>query len=144
MTTYYGGPTPAGEDTRTPYDQAGGAPVISRMVDLLYGWISFDEQLWLRYFANVTLSTLKHHMAAFLTMALGGPGRYEGRDMRSAHEGLGPEDGGVRPEDFERVANYVHAALLVCQVPEPIRAAALAKVGSLADQVILNGAATRR
>jgi hemoglobin len=73
------------------YDQLGGKPSIDAAVDLFYEKVWADPML-ADYFEGIDRSRLKSHQRAFLTAALSGPGRYNGRGMREAHAGLGITD----------------------------------------------------
>jgi hemoglobin len=72
-------------------DRTGGTAVISRAVDLFYSRMLADPALS-GWFDGVELPELRSHQRAFLIAALGGPEAYSGRDLRTAHEGLGIDD----------------------------------------------------
>jgi hemoglobin len=57
---------------------------------------------------------LQQHMTHFLMAALGGPRRYSGRSMESAHAGRAITD-----EAFDRVIAHVVAVLESMRVPAP-------------------------
>jgi hemoglobin len=69
------------------YDRLGGAPAIRAATELFYRKVLADPLLS-DYFDNVDMERQVVKQAAFLTMALGGPNEYSGRDLRSAHAGL--------------------------------------------------------
>jgi hemoglobin len=105
----------ANTDPQAPYYVIGGAPTIRRMVELIYGWIKYDDQLWLKYFAGMELATIKAHMVALLSELLGGPKNYKGRTLAEAHAYLG-----ITTAHYARVRDYVIAALLVVHAPDDI------------------------
>lgn len=55
--------------------------------------------------------------ATFLTYALGGTDRYEGKDMTAAHQRLA-NDMGMRMEHFDIVLEHLGRALADLNVPE--------------------------
>lgn len=97
------------------YDRIGGAATVRRVVDRLYYWISRDDELFLRYFADVSLPRLRAHMVTLLSQALGGPGEYTGRELAEAHAGLQ-----ITAEHHQRVCDYVVAGLLVEHAPRDV------------------------
>jgi len=77
------------------FDRLGGAPAITAAAELFYRKVLADPLL-APYFDDVDMDRQLAKQAAFLAMALGGPGRYTGRELRTAHAGLaGLTDGHV-------------------------------------------------
>jgi hemoglobin len=74
-----------------PYDQIGGAPTVKLAVDRFYDRVLADAEL-APYFASTDMPRQKAHMAALLTKVLGGPDGYNGRDLKTAHQGMGITD----------------------------------------------------
>jgi hemoglobin len=72
-------------------DRNGGTAVITRAVGLFYDRMLADPSL-AGWFEGVDMTALRTHQRAFLIAALGGPDAYGGRDLRSAHAGLGIDD----------------------------------------------------
>jgi hemoglobin len=58
---------------------------------------------------------LKRHQRAFIAGALGGPDLYRGRDMGSAHAGLG-----ITSQAFDRVVAHLADALASAGVSDEI------------------------
>ena len=69
------------------YDDIGGNVAISAVVSDYWHRISADDLL-APWFSGVDSTKLRAHLHAYLTVALDGPERYEGRSMRNAHVGL--------------------------------------------------------
>jgi hemoglobin len=105
------GPASAPEPVRSPYQIIGGTETVRRVVERIYSWISLDDKLWQPYFAEVNaagqMPNLKAHMTEQLCQILGGPKTYSLRDLAAVHQPLG-----ITPEAYQRVGNYVLAALL--------------------------------
>ena len=120
----------ASQDVATLYRAIGGHEAVAAVVDVFYRRVLADDQL-AGFFAGIDLQTLRRHQAAFLDVALDGPGRYRGRPLRGAHHGLG-----ITAAQFERMLNHLAAALHECAVPEgPVRAI-ITRVAARRDEVI--------
>ena len=78
-------------ETQSLYSQLGGEPTIDKAVGLFYSKVLIDPDL-IEFFEGANLEMLRKHQKNFLTVALGGPNLYAGRDMRSAHQHLKLED----------------------------------------------------
>lgn len=59
------------------------------------------------YFDDVDMDRQVAKQAAFLTMVLGGPNQYTGRDLRTAHAGLP----GLTDDHVDRVIGYLAQTL---------------------------------
>lgn len=69
------------------YEQLGGAAAIDQAVEVFYRKMLADERV-AGFFDDVDMERQIGKQRAFLTMVLGGPNNYTGRDMRSAHAHL--------------------------------------------------------
>lgn len=70
------------------YDRLGGKPALSAVVDDFVGNVANDKRIN-RFFANTDIPRLKRLLVEQLCAGTGGPCTYTGRDMRSAHKGMG-------------------------------------------------------
>lgn len=77
------------------------------------------------------LQDLKMHLARFLEMGSGGPQRYEGRDMRTAHAGMN-----ISPAEYMAAMDDIVAALERAGVDEQTRKDVLAIAWSLKGDII--------
>jgi Bacterial-like globin len=77
----------------TLYERLGGEAAIKEIVWLFYQRVIADPQL-VGYFSGVDMMRQRRHMATFLSGALGGPRTYTGRDLETAHAGVGVRAGG--------------------------------------------------
>jgi hemoglobin len=75
----------------TIFDAIGGAPAVQAAVDDFYVRVLADPAL-APVFGGADLNRLKAHQRAFIAAAVGGPQLYAGRDMATAHAGLGITD----------------------------------------------------
>lgn len=70
------------------YDNIGGAAAVSAAVDDFYARVLADPAL-APFFSGTDMQRLKAHQRSFIAAALGGPEVFAGRDMTTAHAGLG-------------------------------------------------------
>ncbi|HJV09601.1 MAG TPA: group 1 truncated hemoglobin, partial [Acidimicrobiales bacterium] len=72
----------------TIYDDIGGAPAVTAVVDAFYERLIADPDL-MAFFDGRDMARLKAHQRALVTVALGGTAEeYAGRMMQPAHAGL--------------------------------------------------------
>lgn len=69
------------------YEDLGGAAAVEQAVDIFYRKMLMDERV-APYFESVDMDRQRGKQKAFLTMVLGGPNNYTGKDMRNAHAHL--------------------------------------------------------
>jgi hemoglobin len=117
------------------YDQIGGMAAIGATVEELYARVLGDRRL-APYFAGIDMHRQKHHMRAFIATALGGSHYFEGRDMATAHAGLGITDA-----DFDRVAGHLAGALHTLGVTTVQVEAILTRIAPLREQIVGEDAA---
>jgi hemoglobin len=75
--------------TPTPtslYDRLGGKPAVTAVVDDFIGNVAADNRINMQ-FANTNIPRLKMLLVELICEASGGPCKYTGRDMKSAHTG---------------------------------------------------------
>jgi hemoglobin len=108
------------------YDRLGGAPAVQAATEVFYRKVLSDPLLS-GYFDDVDMERQIAKQAAFLTMALGGPNSYAGRDLRTAHEGLND----LRDEHVDRVIAHLAQTLRELGVSEHD----IAEAGAIAESV---------
>src|SRR5215510_14685494 len=91
------------------FDLLGGATAIGAAAEVFYRKVLADPLL-APYFDDVDMDRQVAKQAAFLTMALGGPDQYAGRDLRTAHAGLA----GLTDEHVDRVIGHLAQTLREC------------------------------
>jgi hemoglobin len=87
------------------YDEIGGRDGVAVAVDTFYDHVMADDVL-APYFAATDMTRQKRHLRTFIAAAVGGPERYEGRDMGAAHAGLAITD-----DAFDRVVGHLVSTL---------------------------------
>lgn len=104
--------TPASQPVeRSLYDRLGGEPAIRAIVEDFVNRVQRDPRLnfaragtdreW--HATPEAIALLQQHMVSFIGEATGGPLRYRGQDMRTAHRGMRITEAefGAALEDFE-------------------------------------------
>ncbi|HEX5221183.1 MAG TPA: group 1 truncated hemoglobin [Verrucomicrobiae bacterium] len=79
----------------------------------------------------VKTAALHKHMVQFLALATGGPARYEGKEMKSAHEGMK-----ITNSEFDAAIGDLKASLDKLQIPNKEQKELLAIIESTRPQVV--------
>jgi len=119
------------------YASIGGAPAVRAAVDDFYARVLADQRL-APFFAGTDLQRLKVHQRAFIAAAIGGPEVFGGRDMASAHAGLGIADG-----DFDAVVGHLADTLTGLGVPEDTIGKIAGALAPLRDDIVTTPRAKR-
>jgi hemoglobin len=112
------------------YASIGGAPGVRAAVDDFYARVLADQRL-APFFAGTDLQRLKAHQRAFIAAAIGGPEVFSGRDMASAHAGLGIGDG-----DFDAVVGHLAGTLTGLGVPRDTIGQIAGALAPLRDDIV--------
>ncbi len=113
------------------YERIGGKEAVSAAVDIFYGKVLADDRIK-HYFEGVDMERQKGKQKVFLTMAFGGPVKYEGKDLREAHAHLEGLNGG----HFDAVAENLLATLQELNVPEELTGEVMTLVGGTRGDVL--------
>jgi truncated hemoglobin YjbI len=113
------------------FDRLGGSPAVSAAAEVFYRKVLADPVL-APYFDDVDMDRQVAKQAAFLTMALGGPNEYTGRDLRSAHGSMP----GLNDTHVDKVIGHLAETLRELGVAEPEVAEAGAVAASVRDDVL--------
>ena len=98
----------------TVYDLIGGAAAMDAAVDAFYRRVLADDRIS-EFFDGVDMERQTAKQKAFLTMVLGGPSAYTGKDMRTAHAHLVAR--GLTDAHFDAVVENLGATLADLGVP---------------------------
>jgi len=112
------------------FTRLGGEAALRGVIDEFYSNVLVDPQLE-SFFDGVNVDWLKESQFAFLAQALGGPARYSGRDMGTAHGRLQ-----IRQEDFDLVAGHLVGALDALEVDDELAAEVVALIAPLAAEIV--------
>jgi len=97
------------------YDQIGGAAAVDAAVDVFYRRVLADAYV-VRFFEGVDMEKQAAKQKGFLTMVMGGPNNYTGKDMREGHKHLVKM--GLNDSHFDHILMHLRATLAELGVPE--------------------------
>ena len=121
------------ENSEDTFSKIGGINTVQQVVDLFYDKVLADPSVNF-FFKDADMNVQRGKMKAFLTMALGGPVSYTGKDMRTAHTQL--VRGGLRDSHFNTVALHLATALRECGVGETVCHQIASMTESVRNQVL--------
>jgi len=101
----------AAAQSRSLYERLGGYDAIQAVVDRTIKNIAADRRIN-RFFAGANIPRLRRMLADQICVASGGPCVYAGRDMKSAHAGMG-----IRSSHFNALVDDLGRALKKFKVP---------------------------
>ena len=115
------------------YTRLGGYDAIAAVTDDFIGRLAADKQLsrFVVGHSQDSLMKLRQHVVEFLCSATGGPCVYMGRDMKTAHKGMG-----ITESDWDASVKALTATLDKFKVPEKEKGEVLAAVGPLKSQIV--------
>lgn len=112
------------------YDRLGGKPAITAVVDDFVGRVAADTRINGK-FANADLPRLKMMLVDQICQASGGPCTYTGRDMKTAHAGMG-----ISGAEFEALVRDLVATLNKFKVPDREKNDLLAALGPMKQDIV--------
>lgn len=121
------------EKPKSLYQRLGGYDAIAAVTDDFIGRLATDKQLG-RFFAGHSedsLQKIRQHVIDQLCAATGGPCLYIGRDMKTAHKGMG-----ISEADWNAAAMHLVASLDKFQVPKQEKDEVLAAVSALKKDIV--------
>ncbi len=124
-------PAPAAQ--KSVYEQLGGEAAVNAAVDIFYRKVLKDERIS-KFFDGVDMAKQAAKQKAFLTMALGGPNKYTGEDMRKGHAHLVAK--GLNASHFDAVMENLGATLKELNDPGHLIAQAAAIAESTRKDVL--------
>jgi hemoglobin len=114
----------------TIYERLGGLVSIDVTVDQFYDRLVGDPEL-APFFDRVDLDHVRAHQKAFLAMALGGAGCYEGRGLAEAHRNIA-----IDHHHVDLVAGHLAAVLAGLGVSPALIDEVVSAIDSLRDEVL--------
>lgn len=115
------------------YEKLGGKQAIDAVVIELTNKMAKDPLLK-KYCANMSKERIEANralVANFICKATGGPCEYNGRDMKSAHAGLG-----INEKEWKRFVKLTEETLKQFKVAPEVRKEFLSAVAPLKEQIV--------
>ncbi len=117
------------------YDRLGGQPAVQAVAGGLVDRILADGRvnMWFAHAASSAENTklYKEKLTSFICQSTGGPCKYTGMDMTTAHKGRG-----VTSEAFNAVAEDLSALLDQLKVPAKEKGEVMTLIGSLKPSIV--------
>ncbi|RMH37168.1 MAG: group 1 truncated hemoglobin [Nitrospirae bacterium] len=112
------------------YERLGGKAAIQKVVDTFVANVAEDARINSR-FATTDIPRLKRHLVDQICEATGGPCTYTGRDMKTAHAGMG-----ITNAEFDALVEDLVAALNTHQVPQHEQQELLALLAPMRKDIV--------
>ena len=112
------------------YDRLGGYNAITAVVDDFVGNVAADKRIN-GFFAKADVPRLKGNLVDQICQATGGPCMYKGKDMKTAHKGMGISDA-----DFNALVEDLVKSLDKFSVPAKEKGELLGILGPLKPQIV--------
>jgi hemoglobin len=129
-TLVMGALTAGGTRAATLFDNMGGEPVLHAAVDRFTDIVEADSRINFT-FADTDLSKFKQLLYEQLCQLSGGPCRYTGRDMRTAHRKLQ-----ITTAEFNALAEDLYVALGRSGVPYRLQNKLMAKLAPMKRDIV--------
>src|ERR1700730_15366819 len=112
------------------YDRLGGQGAITAVVDDFVGNVAADNRIN-KFFAKTDIPRLKRLLVEQICAGTGGPCTYTGRDMKSAHAGMGITDA-----QFNALVEDLVKSLDKFKVPEKEKGELLGILGPMKPSIV--------
>ena len=112
------------------YDRLGGKDAITAVVDEFVANVAADTRIN-KWFANADIDKLKGNLVNQIGQASGGPQVYTGRDMKTAHAGMGIDN-----PAFDALVEDLVKALDKFAVPQQEKDELLAVLGPMRSDIV--------
>ncbi len=112
------------------YARLGGMPAIEAVVDEFTARMAADPRVN-KGFAKTDIAKFKKNLADQICEATGGPCKYKGKDMISAHKGMN-----ITNEQFNITGGHLAAALDKFNVPMKEKNELLSAIGSMQKDIV--------
>lgn len=122
-------------ESRSLYERLGKSAGISKIVDDIVTAHAENARIRARFLPILEqperVATIKNHLCMFLEAGSGGPGAYQGRDMRTAHRGMN-----VSAEEYMAAVDDILMVLRRHGVDEQTQKDVLAISWSLKGEIV--------
>ena len=123
---------PVQAQEKSLYDRLGGRDAIVAVVDDFVGNVAANPRIN-GFFANTDIPRLKRLLVEQICAGSGGPCAYTGRDMKTAHLGMG-----VRDEHFGALVGDLVKTLDKFKVPAKEKTELLSVLGPMKLDIVAN------
>jgi hemoglobin len=117
------------------YKRLGGKPAITAVVDEFVGRVAADKRINGFFAATAAdparLASFKGKLVDQICQASGGPCKYTGKDMKSAHQGMG-----ISGADFDALVSDLVGALDKFKVAEKDKNQLLGVLGPMKSDIV--------
>jgi hemoglobin len=120
-------PKPA---AKSLYDRLGGEKAIKAVVDEFVANVVADKRIN-KFFAKADGAKLKEQLVNQIGQATGGPQKYTGKDMKTAHKGMG-----IKEADFTALVEDLVKALDKFKVPKTEKDELLGALGGMKGDIV--------
>lgn len=120
---------PEGGD-KSLYDRLGGKDAITAVVDDFVNTAATDERIK-QFFTNTDAAALKAKLVDQVCEATGGPCKYEGKDMKTAHTGMK-----ITEEDFNALVEDLVKSLDKFKVGDKEKQELLGALGGMKADIV--------
>ncbi len=120
----------AGAQDKSLYERLGGQQALTAVVDDFVGRAAADARIN-KKFAKTDVPRFKLHLMEQICAATGGPCKYTGRDMKTAHKNMKVTEG-----EFNALVEDLVATLDKFSVPEKEKNELLGILGPLKSQIV--------
>ena len=112
------------------YDRLGGQDAIVAVVDDFVANVAADDKIN-TFFAKTDIPNLKKQLVDQICEATGGPCKYTGKDMKTAHAGMG-----VKDDHFTALVGDLKKSLDKFKVPEKEQGELLGALGPMQKDIV--------
>ena len=116
--------------SKSLYDRLGGKDAITAVVDDFVANVAADKRIN-GFFAKANIPNLKRNLVDQICQTSGGPCTYTGKDMKTAHKGMG-----IKDADFNALVEDLVKSLDKFKVPEKEKGELLGALASLKPQIV--------
>lgn len=113
------------------YDRLGGEKAIVAVVDDFVANVAHDKRIN-GYFAGTDIAHLESKLVEQICAGTGGPCKYTGVDMKTAHAGMG-----VSSKDFDALAEDLTKTLVKFKVPKKEQDELMGILGSMKTDIVM-------
>src|SRR5262249_22239141 len=133
ISTSFAQPVPVPEAQDSLYKRLGGYDALAAVTDDFLGRLATDPKEG-RFFVGLSSDSktrVRQHVVDFLCVATGGPCKYTGRDMVTAHTGLG-----ITEEDWNIAVKALGDTLNKFKVPAREQQDVVGAIAPLKGQIV--------